>query len=245
MTAVAKPTAAVAMALSGVSRDFHQGEEVVHALRSTDLEIRSGELTGILGPSGSGKSTLLTVMGGLRTPTTGTVEIGGNPFSALPERKRAQLRRRWLGFVLQSSGLVPFLTLADQFSLHDRVLRRPPAADRRDELLDTLGISKRIRAYPSQLSGGEKQRAAIAVAVYHDPKVILADEPTAALDSRRAHDVARLLAQQTHEQGKATVMVTHDERILEVCDRIMVMHDGVLREQRQPGRHRSPAALRP
>ncbi|PHP52072.1 ABC transporter ATP-binding protein [Actinomyces ruminis] len=216
------------MVLSGVSRDYRQGKETVHALRPTDLEIRSGELVGILGPSGSGKSTLLTVMGGLRTPTTGTVEIGGDPFSALPEKKRAQLRRQYLGFVLQSSGLVPFLTLADQFTLHDRVLRRAPATERRNELLDTLGISDRVHAYPSQLSGGEKQRAAIAVAVYHDPKVILADEPTAALDSRRAHDVAQLLAQQTHELGKATVMVTHDERILPVCDRVMVMHDGVL-----------------
>lgn len=227
----ARRHAGVAMALSGVSRDYHQGKETVHALKATDLEVRSGELVGILGPSGSGKSTLLTVMGGLRTPTTGTVEIGGEPFSALPEQKRAQLRRQYLGFVLQSSGLVPFLTLSDQFTLHDRVLRRAPATERRNELLDTLGISDRVSAYPSQMSGGEKQRAAIAVAVYHDPKVILADEPTAALDSRRAHDVAQLLAQQTHELGKATVMVTHDERILPVCDRVMVMHDGVLSDQ--------------
>ncbi|MBE6482100.1 MAG: ABC transporter ATP-binding protein [Actinomyces ruminicola] len=219
------------MRLTGVSRDYHQGKEIVHALRATDLEVRGGELIGILGPSGSGKSTLLTVMGGLRTPTTGSVEIGGQPFSTLPEKKRAQLRRQYLGFVLQTSGLVPFLTLADQFALHDRVLRRTTAAERRDQLLDALGISERVHAYPSQMSGGEKQRAAIAVAVYHDPKVILADEPTAALDSHRAHDVARLLAQQTHELGKATVMVTHDERILPVCDRVMVMHDGALSDQ--------------
>ncbi|MDO4899697.1 ABC transporter ATP-binding protein [Actinomyces sp.] len=226
--------AAVALRLSGVSRDYRQGAELVHALRTTDLELRGGELVGILGPSGSGKSTLLTVMGGLRTPTTGTVEIDGKAFSALPEKKRTQLRHRCLGFVLQNSGLVPFLTLADQFTLHDRVLRRTPATGRRDELLEALGIAERMQAYPSQMSGGEKQRAAIAVAVYHEPQVILADEPTAALDSRRAHDVAQLLAQQTHELGRATVMVTHDERILPVCDRVMVMHDGVLSEQVHP-----------
>ena len=229
MTTSTAPT--TVMSLNSVSRDYRQGDETVHALRSTNLQLRAGELVGILGPSGSGKSTLLTVMGGLRTPSSGTVTISGEPFSALPEKRRARLRFRRIGFVLQASGLVPFLRLNDQFGLHNRVSRTKDNTDRRDHLLDSLGISKRAHAYPSALSGGERQRAAIAVALYHDPDIILADEPTASLDTRHAQDVAHLLADQTHELGKATVMVTHDERLLPMCDRVLGMHDGVLTEK--------------
>ena len=207
------------MSLETVTRDYRQGDETVHALRSTDLTLRAGELVGILGPSGSGKSTLLTIMGGLRTPSSGTVTISGQPFSSLPEKQRARLRLRRIGFVLQASGLVPFLRLNDQFSLHDRAARTQGDTDRRDHLLDSLGITKRAHAYPSELS---------------DPDIILADEPTASLDTRRAQDVAHLLADQTHELGKATVMVTHDERLLPVCERVLAMHDGVLTEQDAP-----------
>ena len=238
MTTSTAPT--TVMSLNSVSRDYRQGDETVHALRSTNLQLRAGELVGILGPSGSGKSTLLTVMGGLRTPSSGTVTISGEPFSALPEKRRARLRFRRIGFVLQASGLVPFLRLNDQFGLHNRVSRTKDNTDRRDHLLDSLGISKRAHAYPSELSGGERQRAAIAVALYHDPDIILADEPTASLDTRHAQDVAHLLADQTHELGKATVMVTHDERLLPMCDRVLGMHDGVLTEKN--GRADSPSA---
>ena len=229
MTTSTAPT--TVMSLNSVSRDYRQGDETVHALRSTNLQLRAGELVGILGPSGSGKSTLLTIMGGLRTPSSGTVTISGKPFSALSEKHRAKLRFRRIGFVLQASGLVPFLRLNDQFGLHNRVSRTKDNTDRRDHLLDSLGISKRAHAYPSELSGGERQRAAIAVALYHEPDIILADEPTASLDTRHAQDVAHLLADQTHELGKATVMVTHDERLLPMCDRVLGMHDGVLTEK--------------
>lgn len=229
MTTSTAPT--TVMSLNSVSRDYRQGDETVHALRSTNLQLRAGELVGILGPSGSGKSTLLTVMGGLRTPSSGTVTISGEPFSGRAEKRRARLRFRRIGFVLQASGLVPFLRLNDQFGLHNRVGRTKDNTDRRDHLLDSLGISKRAHAYPSELSGGERQRAAIAVALYHEPDIILADEPTASLDTRHAQDVAHLLADQTHELGKATVMVTHDERLLPMCDRVLVMHDGVLTEK--------------
>lgn len=229
MTTSTAPT--TVMSLNSVSRDYRQGDETVHALRSTNLQLRAGELVGILGPSGSGKSTLLTVMGGLRTPSSGTVTISGEPFSALPEKRRARLRFRRIGFVLQASGLVPFLRLNDQFGLHNRVSRTKDNTDRRDHLLDSLGISKRAHAYPSELSGGERQRAAIAVALYHEPDIIFADEPTASLDTRHAQDVAHLLADQTHELGKATVMVTHDERLLPMCDRVLVMHDGILTDK--------------
>lgn len=214
--------------LRGVSRDFEQGGETVHALARTDLAVDRGEFVGVLGPSGSGKSTLLTIMGGLRSPSTGTVSIGGEELSDLPEKRRARIRHRHVGFILQAAGLVPFLTVADQFALHDVVARTRVDRGRRRDLLESLGIEGRAAAYPEQLSGGERQRVAIAVALYHDPDLVLADEPTAALDTRRALDVARILGDQTHERGKATVMVTHDERLLDRCDRVLLMRDGVL-----------------
>lgn len=216
--------------LRNVSRDFTQGDETIHALQPTDLAIAPGEFVGILGPSGSGKSTLLTIMGGLRTPSTGEVLIAGEPFSTLPEKRRARLRLTRIGFILQAAGLVPFLTVRDQFRHHDIVTGSAGDATRQQELLSALGIEKHAFAYPANLSGGERQRAAIATALYHDPAVILADEPTAALDSKRAMDVAAILSEQTHQRGKATVMVTHDERLLDVCDRVLRMSDGVLTE---------------
>lgn len=216
------------LTLEGVAKEYQQGNELIQALQPTTLSLTAGELVGILGPSGSGKSTLLTIMGGLRTPTRGAVRIHGEPFSELAEKQRADVRHARLGFVLQAAGLVPFLRLRDQFVLHDKVARARPRHAHRDQLIDELGLADRLEAYPEQMSGGERQRAAIAVALYHDPDIILADEPTASLDSRRARTVAELLAAQTHEWGKATVMVTHDERLLDVCDRVMVMSDGVL-----------------
>ncbi|WP_022867227.1 ABC transporter ATP-binding protein [Schaalia vaccimaxillae] len=213
------------------AKTFTQGDEEITALHPTDLTIHAGEFIAILGPSGSGKSTLLTIMGGLRTPSQGEVTIGGEEFSTLPEKKRARVRHSRIGFILQAASLVPFLKVEDQFLLHDRVARSRSDLKRRDELLEALGIAKYRQSYPGDLSGGERQRTAIAVALYHDPDLILADEPTAALDTRRAMDVAQILAEQTHERAKATVMVTHDERLTKVCDRILVMEDGKLTER--------------
>ena len=225
-SAAASGAATPVMSLESVTRDYRQGDETVHALRSTDLELRAGELVGILGPSGSGKSTLLTIMGGLRTPSSGSVTISGQPFSSLPEKQRARLRLRRIGFVLQASGLVPFLRLNDQFSLHDRAARTQGDTDRRDHLLDSLGITKRAHAYPSELSGGERQRAAIAVALYHDPDIILADEPTASLDSTTALEVTSLLISQSTRHGGSLIIATHDPRVAETCDRVLTMQDG-------------------
>ena len=225
-TTASGAAAPAVMSLESVTRDYRQGDETVHALRSTDLTLRAGELVGILGPSGSGKSTLLTIMGGLRTPSSGTVTISGQPFSSLPEKQRARLRLRRIGFVLQASGLVPFLRLNDQFSLHDRAARSKGDTDRRDHLLDSLGITKRAHAYPSELSGGERQRAAIAVALYHDPDIILADEPTASLDSATALEVTSLLISQSTRHGGSLIIATHDPRVAEACDRVLTMQDG-------------------
>ncbi|RLP06728.1 ABC transporter ATP-binding protein [Propionibacterium australiense] len=214
--------------LSGVSKQYHQGDETIDALCETDLSIRPGEFVGVLGPSGSGKSTLLTIMGGLRTPSTGRIHLAGREITGLPEKERARLRHREMGFVLQNAGLVPYLRVTDQLILHDKVEHAASDDSRRLGLLEALGIADYRDKYPEELSGGERQRVAIAAALYHDPAVVLADEPTAALDSGRATAVARLLAEQTHERSKAAVMVTHDERLLPVCDRVLRMSDGVL-----------------
>ena len=153
--------------LDGVSKQFNDGDETIQALAETDLSLNRGEFVGILGPSGFGKSTLLTIMGGLRTPSTGEVIIDDQPFSALPEKKRARMRFAKLGFVLQASGLVPFLTVGDQFVLHGKVDHAPLDRARRDELLESLKIPHYVDAYPGDLSGGERQRVAIATALYH------------------------------------------------------------------------------
>lgn len=194
--------------LDGVSKQFNDGDETIQALAETDLSLNRGEFVGILGPSGFGKSTLLTIMGGLRTPSTGEVIIDDQPFSALPEKKRARMRFAKLGFVLQASGLVPFLTVGDQFVLHGKVDHAPLDRARRDELLESLKIPHYVDAYLGDLSGGERQRVAIATALYHDPEIVLADEPTASLDTEKAFDVAEILADQTHSRGKCTVMGT-------------------------------------
>ena len=157
-TTASGAAAPAVMSLESVTRDYRQGDETVHALRSTDLTLRAGELVGILGPSGSGKSTLLTIMGGLRTPSSGTVTISGQPFSSLPEKQRARLRLRRIGFVLQASGLVPFLRLNDQFSLHDRAARTQGDTDRRDHLLDSLGITNASPMPTLELSGRASAR---------------------------------------------------------------------------------------
>jgi len=231
-TTASGAAAPAVMSLESVTRDYRQGDETVHALRSTDLTLRAGELVGILGPSGSGKSTLLTIMGGLRTPSSGTVTISGQPFSSLPEKQRARLRLRRIGFVLQASGLVPFLRLNDQFSLHDRAARTQGDTDRRDHLLDSLGITKRAHAYPSELSGGERQRAAIAVALYHDPDIILADEPTGNLDPSTSVGIMRLL-DRINRQGTTVVMATHDDEIVDqMRKRVIELKGGeVVRDQ--------------
>lgn len=215
-----------------ITKDFLQGDDVVHALKETNFKADEGELVAIIGPSGSGKSTFLTIIGGLQTPTTGRVLINGQPFSQLSIKERSKVRFDKIGFILQASNLIPFLSVSDQMFLHNRISRRPRSLERIEELYQRLGIKKLSHKYPSELSGGERQRVAIAKALYHDPVVILADEPTASLDTNRAFEVIKLLAKQTKEQKKATIMVTHDERLTEFCDKVYVIVDGVMTQKK-------------
>lgn len=219
------------LTLTNVSKDFVQGSDTIHALKTTNFEAAPGEFVAIIGPSGSGKSTFLTILGALQTPTTGQVTIAGHDISAASEKERARIRFEKLGFILQASSLVPFLKVEEQLQLHDKVANKSTDLERQANLLEALGVGKLAGKYPADLSGGERQRVAIATALMHDPDIILADEPTAALDSERAFETTELLRDLTHELQKTTIMVTHDRRLLKYCDRIYRIIDGVLSEE--------------
>lgn len=226
------PVTAPVLSLSEVSKTYGDGEGTVTALHPVTLDVRPGELVAVNGPSGSGKSTFLSIAGALLRPTAGQVTIAGQDVTALPHGALAAFRLEHLGFVLQSSNLIPYLNVREQLTLvpHLAGLRGRDVQERADNLLNLLGLSNRARHLPDALSGGQRQRVAIARALMNDPHLILADEPTASLDSARGREVVKLLAQQVHERGKAAVMVTHDERVLDLCDRVVSIVDGRLRE---------------
>lgn len=216
--------------LKNVYRNFKSGNETINALHKTNLSIKAGEFIAIIGPSGSGKSTLLTIMGGLQAPSGGEILLDGNKFSKASEKERVKLRLENIGFVLQTSNLIPFLTIEEQFRFVDKVLKRKFQEEKMKKLLEQLKIYDLRKKYPSNLSGGELQRAAIARALYPEPSLILADEPTASLDTEKAFDLVKMLAKETKTLKKATVMVTHDERLVKYCDKVYQMKDGVLRD---------------
>lgn len=213
-----------------VYKTFEEKQEVIEAFKTASFSLYSGEMVAIIGPSGSGKSTLLTMMGGLQRPTGGTILFRGEDLSLMEEKKRNQLRFNQIGFILQSSNLVPFLTIEEQFELVDKFANQKRDSKKVEELLGKMGILNRKNQYPSDLSGGERQRAAIARALYTEPALLLADEPTAALDSKKAIEVVELLKKMTVNTNRTTVIVTHDERLLQYCDRVFKVIDGVLSE---------------
>jgi len=217
----------------GVTKDFLQGENIIRALKETNFTAYESELVGIIGPSGSGKSTFLTILGGLQKPTTGKVLLNGKPFSELDIKQKSKIRLHSIGFILQASNLIPFLTIKEQMILYNKITNSKVDQKWIEQLFLELDVEKLKNKYPNQLSGGERQRSAIAKALYHKPSVIFADEPTASLDTKRAYEVVKLLAKETKEQKKATIMVTHDERLLEFCDRVYEIIDGVLEERKK------------
>ena len=213
--------------LKNVNKVFGSGTNRVQALSQVNFEAKAGELTLILGPSGSGKSTLLTILDGLQQPTSGEVLINGNRFDGKRGKAADDFRLKHIGFVLQSYSLVPYLTVAEQFQLVNKVKKAgnlPPKQFDND--LNRLGITSLLDKYPGELSGGQSQRVAIARALYANPDFILADEPTAALDSARVQEVGRLLKDIAEKEEKAVVVVTHDLRLKEEADRIYQLVDG-------------------
>ena len=218
-----------AINLANIDKFFGSGVSRVEVLKGINFTADLGELSLILGPSGSGKSTLLTIMGGLQTPDRGEVLIDQQNLAELSPKQRDQLRLNKIGFVLQSYNLLPYLNVRDQFRLVDRVKRQGNLSqDELDHLLKELGIDRLLGQYPGELSGGQNQRVAIARALYTDPQIILADEPTAALDSNRVKVVGQLLKQMARDHHKAVIVVTHDLRLREFADHIYQLMDGQL-----------------
>ena len=217
-----------ALILNDVRVSYGDGDSVVHALDNVSLSVSPGEFVAVVGPSGSGKSTLLAVAGALTTPDSGDVTIAGEDVSNVTDRDLARIRRDHVGFVFQSSGNLPSsLRARDQLELAARVHGRRGRRSN-DELLDAVGMAHRADHRPATLSGGERQRIGIARALVADPEILLVDEPTAALDRQRSHEIVRLLADECHGRNVAGVMVTHDIEVIEHCDRVFEMVDGAL-----------------
>nr|WP_302517574.1 ABC transporter ATP-binding protein [Limosilactobacillus mucosae] len=220
-----------AIELKNINKDYGTGISKVQVLSDVSFKAHSGELSLVLGPSGSGKSTFLTIAGGLQRPTSGQVLIDGQDISRFSEKQRDEIRLNQIGFVLQSYNLLSYLSVADQFALVDRVHKGNLSPDRLEKLLQELGIDQLVNKFPDKLSGGQNQRVAIARALYTDPAIILADEPTAALDSERVKVVGRLMKEMAKQYDKAVVVVTHDLRLKDFADRIYQIMDGKMTEQ--------------
>lgn len=220
------------LVMNQIVKTFGKDKTAVTALKGLDFRVKEGEFISIIGPSGSGKSTFLTIAGGLQNPTSGEIMINQTNFTRLNEKQRAKLRFKDIGFILQSSNLIPFLKVKEQFYLVDKVSGTKREKERIEELLKSLDILDLQEKYPRDLSGGERQRVAIGRALFNNPSLILADEPTASLDTNHAYEVVKLLVKEAHEKKKATVMVTHDSRMIQWSDRVYRMEDGQLIEEK-------------
>ena len=216
--------------MKNIYKKYGEKHTEVIALKELSFAVQPGEFVAVIGPSGSGNSTFLTIAAGLQAPTSGEVIVGGQSLNKLTKKQRLAQRFQKIGFILQSSNLVPFLTVEDQFHLIEKVDKSRKNSELKEQLLETLGLKELRNSYPRDLSGGERQRVAIACALYHEPDVILADEPTASLDTEKAFDVVQLLAKEAKEKDKGIIMVTHDERLLKYCDRVVRIRDGELTE---------------
>lgn len=209
-----------------VTKIFGEGSSKYVALENINFEAESGQLILVVGPSGSGKTTFLTIAGGLQTPTNGDVKINDSTINSLSKKQQTKLRLEKIGFILQSYNLVPFLTVEEQFKFVDKLKKQNLTEQKLHELLSDLGLLELLKKYPNQLSGGQKQRVAIARALYTDPDYILADEPTAALDTDRSMKVIELLRDLAHKRNKIIIVVTHDFRLKDMADKVYQIIDG-------------------
>ncbi len=211
-----------------VSKIYQTGDLVVRAVDQASLEVKAGEFIALVGPSGSGKTTMLAMLAALLLPTEGQIMIDGQDLSKMKESRRVKFRREKIGFTFQANNLVPYLTVRENIELMLRLNGDYDKAgqQRTVELLARLGLGDRMNNLPRQLSGGQKQRVAIARALIHNPSLVLADEPTASLDTERAFQVVEIFSDLIHEQKKAGIIVTHDLRMVRFVDKVVQMMDG-------------------
>lgn len=218
--------------VSNVTKRYGSGATEVAAVRDASLTVVPGEIVLIMGPSGSGKSTLLLMLGALLKPSEGSIHLNGDVISDLPESRLPDVRLRHFGFVFQDFNLLSALSVLENVALVAELsgLRRSEARQKATALLTELGLGERLHYDPAKLSGGEKQRVAIARALVNDPVLILADEPTANLDSKSGREVMRLLRRLVKEQNRSAVIVSHDQRIKDIADRVLWLEDGQFKE---------------
>ncbi|WP_203340238.1 ABC transporter ATP-binding protein [Planococcus beijingensis] len=218
------------LTLKNVTKSFKEGDSTVDALKNVSLTVEPGDFIAIIGPSGSGKSTLLYIAGALLQPSTGEVLVNGTNIGEMKETELSSFRLTDIGFILQTANLIPYLNVLDQLLLVRRMKGKvaPKDMEFARTLLNDLGLGQKLGKFPNELSGGERQRVAIARAFVNNSNIILADEPTASLDSNRAFEVVKQIRKEVKDRNKAAIMVTHDERMLEFCDKVYRMEDGVL-----------------
>ncbi len=220
----------VALEVRDLVKTFSLDGTTINAVDGVSFQVKSGEFVALVGPSGSGKTTMLSILAALLTPTSGQVLIDGQDLAQMNEKKRVKLRREKIGFTFQSNNLIPYLSARENVEFMLRLNGKLNRAGklRSDELLARLGLADRLHNLPAQMSGGQQQRVAIARALIHNPAVVLADEPTASLDTERAFQVVETFAHLIHENDRAGIMVTHDLRMCQYVDRVLQMQDGKL-----------------
>jgi putative ABC transport system ATP-binding protein len=220
----------IALETRSVIKTYKSDLGVIQAVDDVSFQVQAGEFVALVGPSGSGKTTMLSILAALLSPSAGQIWLDGQDLSTLKETQRVALRREKIGFTFQANNLVPYLSALENVELMLRLNNRLDKAGhlRSQELLARLGLGERMRNLPSQMSGGQQQRVAIARALIHNPSLVLADEPTASLDTERAFQVVKTFAALIHENQRAGIMVTHDLRMCEHVDRVLQMRDGKL-----------------
>lgn len=222
--------AAAALEVNNIIKTFKSDSGVVNAVDGVSFQVNAGEFVALVGPSGSGKTTMLSILAALLSPTSGQVCIDGQDLAQMSEKERVALRREKIGFTFQSNNLIPYLNALEntEFMLRLNGKLDKTGKVRSQELLARLGLGERMHNLPAQMSGGQQQRVAIARALIHNPSVVLADEPTASLDTERAYQVVETFAGLIHENQRAGIMVTHDLRMCRYVDRVLQMKDGKL-----------------